>query len=127
MTYSEAEAECERLKCLTTAKAALMKEVDMETWDEVEAAIPEFSRSEALQKFHLQKGKSLCMSKHTHAYITFNMQVWCERAKAAKSPLRHFVLLAVDGCTRVLAISPGNLEYVAGIDKFNLLLLSLKD
>ena len=60
MTYSEAEAECERLKCLTTAKAALMKEVDMETWDEVEAAIPKFSRSEALQKFHLQKG-SLCL------------------------------------------------------------------
>ena len=62
--YSEAEAECERLKCLTTAKAALMKEVDMETWDEVEAAIPEFSRSEALQKFHLQKGKSLPQNIH---------------------------------------------------------------
>lgn len=59
MTYNEAEAECERLKVLATAKAALMKEVEMETWDEVEAAIPEFSKGKDLQKFRLQKGKPL--------------------------------------------------------------------
>ena len=59
MTYNEAEAECERLKVLATARAAFMKEVEMETWDEVEAALPGFSKSKDLEKFHFQKGKAL--------------------------------------------------------------------
>lgn len=37
----------------------MMKEFDMETWGEVEAAIPEFTSTETLGQFNLRKGKPL--------------------------------------------------------------------
>lgn len=56
-------------------------------------------------------------------------QVWCERAKAAKSHVRcqQLVPMVDDGYIRVLVANPRNLEYVANMDSFDLLLLNLKD
>ena len=36
-----------------------MKEVELEAWSEVEAAIPEFTTEDVLGKFRAQKGKPL--------------------------------------------------------------------
>ena len=34
-----------------------MKEVSLDTWEEVEATIPDFAQADVLAKFKLQKGK----------------------------------------------------------------------
>lgn len=59
ISYVEAEAEAEKHKALTTAKEALMKEVQIEAWDELQSVIPEFADIDVLGKFKLQKGKPL--------------------------------------------------------------------
>lgn len=52
-------------------------------------------------------------------------QVFCERAKAAIC--RKFVTVAEDGNVTVLSASHGCIGHVVKSDKFDLLLLSVKD
>ena len=47
-----------------------MKEVEIDTWDEIEQKIPEFSRMDKLEKFNIQKGKPLLQDFKVHTYIT---------------------------------------------------------
>lgn len=59
ITIDEAEGKSVKLKALSAAKAALLKEVEIETWEEAENVIPEFTKEDALCKFEVQKGKPL--------------------------------------------------------------------
>ena len=62
ITFADAEMNCDRLKAVAAAKVALMREVELETWEEVEASIPEFAKIDELAKFKLHKGKPLSKS-----------------------------------------------------------------
>ena len=58
VTFAEAEGKCEQLKAVAAAKVALMEQVQLETWGEVEATIPDFAKLDVLAKFNLKRGKT---------------------------------------------------------------------
>ena len=55
--YTEAEKESAEVKALTRVKDAMCSEVELDTWEEVEAAFPEFAKADVLKTFQIQKGK----------------------------------------------------------------------
>lgn len=59
ITIEEAEGKSVKLKAISAAKEALLKEVEIETWEEAEDMIPEFAKEDFLSEFELQKGKPL--------------------------------------------------------------------
>ena len=59
ITIDEAEGKSGKLKAISAAKAALLKEVEIETWEEAKNVIPEFAKEDVLTQFEVQKGKPL--------------------------------------------------------------------
>lgn len=57
--FCEAEERSRRVKSLGAAKATLLDEVDIETWEEAERTIPSFAKEDVLSKYHIQKGKAM--------------------------------------------------------------------
>jgi hypothetical protein len=45
------------LKAVATVKSAFMKELKLDTWQQAEARVPDFAKTDVLKKFQLQKGK----------------------------------------------------------------------
>ncbi len=59
ITINEAEGKSGKLKAISAAKYALLKEVEIETWEEAENVIPEYAKENVLHKFEIRKGKPL--------------------------------------------------------------------
>ena len=122
LSYVEAEGESDQLKAEAKAKELLLKELNLKTWEEAEAAVPEFTK-EGVQKFEIKKGKPLpsnfkvstpqrvIHALHCACRIP---QMFCERAKEAKQhrgeQQPQIQTIAEQGNVRVIAA--GNLELV---------------
>ena len=56
ISMKQAEVSCEAIKATSAAKTMLMREVKLNTWEEVESELPQYASMD-LSKFKLQKGK----------------------------------------------------------------------
>ncbi len=57
ISYMEAEKKSVELKAMARVKEAMCSEMELDTWEEVEAIIPEFTKVDVLKTFQLQKKK----------------------------------------------------------------------
>lgn len=73
MGYVEAERESAEVKAITRLKEAMCSEVELDTWEEVEATIPEFAKVDVLKTFQVQKGK-----KPPEDFLVRTDQVFCQ-------------------------------------------------
>ena len=99
LSFSEAEKQNEERKALFITKEAFLEEMKMESWADVEKAIPEFAKEEELKHFNLPKGfkktlpKAFIVSCYTYKsvvteHVKYNIayictQMICEKAQAA--------------------------------------------
>ena len=106
------------MKAEAKAKELLLKELNLKTWEEAEAAVPEFTKEGVLQKFEIKKGKPfpnnfkvstpqrVIHALHCACRIP---QMFCERAKEAKQhrgeQQPQILTVAEQGNVRVIAAS----------------------
>lgn len=57
LSYVEVEQKSVELKAVGRVKEAICSKVELDTWEEVEATIPEFTKVDVLKTFQLQRGK----------------------------------------------------------------------
>lgn len=57
MSFMEAEKKSVELKAMARVKDAMCSELELDTWEEVEATIPEFTNMDVLKTFQLQSKK----------------------------------------------------------------------
>lgn len=56
ISFKQAQNTCEELKTSSAAKNMLMKEVELDTWEEMETELPHYASID-LSKYKVQKGK----------------------------------------------------------------------
>lgn len=78
LSFHEAEKNIQELKTFSATKEAFLKETQFKSWTEAEAAIPKFAKADELQKFQVQKGKTLpksfMVSFHYIHYVHTGLQ-----------------------------------------------------
>ena len=74
MSYFEAERESAELKAVARVKEAMCSEVKLDTWEEIEATLPEFAKIDVLKTFRVQKGKKP-PEDFLVSYITINIPI----------------------------------------------------
>ena len=75
LSFSEAEKQSEERKALSITKEAFIEELKMESWAEVEKAVPEFAKEEELKRFNLPKGKKTMPKAFMVSCYTYNSVV----------------------------------------------------
>ena len=120
------EKQSEERKALSITKEAFLEEMKMESWADVEKAVPEFAKEEELKRFNLPKGKktlpkAFMVSCYTYKsvvteHVKYNIvyictQMFCEKARAAvcqqQSPQAEVLL--TDGMITVVAADTSQL------------------